>query len=73
MKIKKGTRLEVNHTRKGQFIGVADDDDFDTENTDFYPLRLVLTRVKGASVDWYPGELIPCRNSLCSIKIFKED
>ena len=69
MIIKKGTLLEVSHNRKGNFIGIADED-FDTEKTEFYPISLAQKRmVEGISNDWKKGETIPCRASLCKIKI----
>jgi len=55
MKIKKGDTVEVKHDRKGTFIAIAIRD-FDTETEQFYPL----------SVD---GEEVPCRNTLCSLKL----
>lgn len=41
MKIKAGTLLEVNHCRKGDFLGMASED-FDIEKTEFYPIRVAV-------------------------------
>jgi len=73
MKVKKGELLEINHTRKGVFKGIAMEN-FDTEKNEFYPIVLADDLVVGASMDWVKGEKIPCRVSLCSIKrITKRD
>lgn len=40
MIIKKGTKLRVEHQRKGQFYGEAYED-FDTEKDEWYPIRAV--------------------------------
>ena len=72
MEIKKGTLLEVNHSRKGKFVGVAEKD-FDTDKTEFYPIALAQEEiVDGIVNDWGMGSSIPCRNSLCKIKIKEE-
>jgi len=69
MKIKKGTLLEVNHSRRGQFIGIAEKD-FDTDETEFYPIVLAQEKtIEGSNGYWGEGSSIPCRNSLCEIKI----
>ncbi len=71
MIIKKGTILNVKHTRKGDFIGIAKRD-FDTETTEFYPIALAQHRpVRAMSImndDWIEGDDIPCRKSLCQIE-----
>lgn len=63
--ILKGAILNIHHTRKGFFQGVATRD-FDTEKETFWPVNLADGYVKGMSygVDWWPGESIPCRGSL---------
>lgn len=64
MLIKKDDLLEVFHTRKGKFVGVATRN-FDTEKA---TTEEVIT---GMANDWVEGEEIPCRASLCTIKKFK--
>jgi len=66
MKIKKGELLEINHTRKGVFKGVATED-FDTEKNEFYPIVLAEEIVYRLSTSWLKGEKIPCGKSFCSI------
>jgi len=58
MKIKRGTILNVNHFRKGNFEAIAIKD-FDTEEDEFYPVSST------------EGEEIACRKSLCEIEIIK--
>ena len=71
MFIKKGTILDVSHSRKGTFIGVATKD-FDTDKEEFYPIAVAQKdAVQGANTEWIEGEEVPCRNSLCKIKIIK--
>jgi len=60
MIIKKGTKLRVEHQRKGQFYGEAYED-FDTEKDEWYPIQ-AAEYVEGESSYWEPGEKIPCRN-----------
>ena len=69
MKIEKGTLLNINHSRKGKFKGIATED-FDAETAEFYPIALALGQyVRGIStfMEWVEGEEIPCRASLCTI------
>jgi len=69
MKIKKGTILEVNHSRTGLFYGMAMKD-FDTEKEEFYPIQVAQKKtVSGLNTEWKDGEEIPCRDILCKIKI----
>ena len=69
MKIKEGTLLEVNHSRKGKFVGVAEKD-FDTDKTEFYPIELAQEKIVNGLVNYYGmGSSIPCRNSLCEIEV----
>ena len=69
MKIKKGTLLKVNHSRKGKFVGIAEKD-FDTDKTEFYPIALAQEKiVDGVANYWGEGSSIPCRNGLCEIEI----
>jgi len=82
MIIKKGSLLEVNHNRKGKFKAIATED-FDTEKTTFYPVRLALVKEGGdpdaiihgvgISNKWVAGDEIPCRNSMCSIKVVSSE
>lgn len=66
MIIKAGTKLTVKDRRKGTFEGVAAKD-FDTEMTEFYPI-ITSEYVEGAANEWYPGDKIECRNTLCKIQ-----
>ena len=74
MKVNKGTLLDVNHSRKGKFVGIAIRN-FDTESETFYPIALAENKVIGAmssmNDDWVEGDEIPCRNSLCEISLHK--
>lgn len=65
MIIKAGTKLTVLHLRKGKFAGIATKD-FDTEKTEFYPIA-TIEYVKGMANEWYAGDEIECRNTLCEI------
>lgn len=66
MIIKAGTKLTVKHRRKGTFEGVAAKD-FDTEMSEFYPI-ITSEYVGGMANEWYPGDNIECRNTLCEIR-----
>ncbi len=68
--IKKGAMLEVRHSRKGKFIGIATED-FDPNEETFYPIAVTKGIVHGINTDWEAGENIPCRNSLCTIKVME--
>ena len=70
-KITKGTKLNVRHNRKGQFIAIATTD-FDIENDKWYPLKIApgTAPVYGAVNTWEEGEEIPCRASFCKIEPF---
>ena len=69
MIVKKGTVLTVTHQRKGKFIGIAQKD-FDSKKADFYPIALAQEKAVAGMVNvWEEGESIPCRNTLCSIKL----
>lgn len=70
MKIKSGTKVRVTHKRKGIFTGYAAED-FDTETTEFYPIKAVYF-VGGISSNWDEGEIIPCRNTLCKIEVLED-
>ncbi len=68
--IKKGTILKINHTRKGQFYGMAIRN-FNTKE-EFYPIKVIqLKSVQGMNTEWSVLDKIPCRKSLCTIKIIK--
>ena len=71
MKIKKGTKLIVQHSRHGKFYAKAIED-FDTEEKVFYPIELDQDILCGLSTDWVRGDSVPCRNSLCKLSIRKE-
>jgi hypothetical protein len=71
MIIKKGTLLDVSHERKGKFRGIATRD-FDAATEMFYPIALAEgQKVDGLNTVWNAGEDVPCRNSLCMIKVVK--
>lgn len=63
MEIKKDEKLLVNDSRKGIYIVIAKEN-FNTEETEWFPVILFSTEVKGLSKTWYKGEEIPCRKSL---------
>lgn len=66
MKIKKGTKLIVQHKRQGEFRGKAIKD-FDTDKEEFYPIELDQEILCGMSDDWLKGDIVPCRNTHCKI------
>lgn len=66
MIIKEGTKLTVRHRRHGTFEGIAIRD-FDTETEEFYPIA-TAEYVNGMISEWFPGEDVPCRNTLCEIE-----
>jgi len=68
MDIKKGTILEVNHSRSGKWIGIATED-FNTEKEEWYPIDLHQETVHGMARSWFKGDSMPCRASLCKVKI----
>lgn len=69
MLIKKGTKVKVEHARKGKFIAIAKKD-FNTDKEQFYPLVLVEGEtVEGRSDYWEQGEVIPCNSNLCTITL----
>jgi hypothetical protein len=71
MIIVKNTIVEVNHCRKGIFMAMAEQD-FNLED-EWYPLKIVQSEaIIGLRTVWKEGESIPCRNSLCKIKIIEE-
>ena len=72
MKIKKGAVLEVRDQRKGKYIAIATKA-FDSEVEEFYPLVLAQQEpVEGITQDWLPGESIPCRKGLCTLKVLPD-
>ena len=85
MKVKKNEILEVNHCRKGKFVGITLRA-FDTAKEEFYPIAVAqeepitgigggFTGMIGTTVSrtqWRTGEEIPCRNTLCTIKKVKK-
>ncbi|MCP6727382.1 MAG: hypothetical protein KJI69_05235 [Patescibacteria group bacterium] len=71
MKIKKGTILDVNHSRSGKWRGIATKD-FDTVKDEWYPLALYQeTTVHGLNTSWEVGEEMPARRSLCTVTKIK--
>lgn len=70
MKIEKGTKLKIDHCRKGKFNAVALRD-FDSTD-DWFPVAVAEDNsdvVRGAANDWVPGEEIPCRGSFCTFEV----
>lgn len=75
--IKKGTLLEINHTRKGKFVGIATED-FKLSD-EWYPVAAIANKdgapsaVRGLNPDnvWIAGDEIPCRGTFCKLKILK--
>jgi len=67
LKIKKGTKLLIVHSRKGKFKAIA----LKTFNTsdDSYPVAVLEGQVGGLSTSWVAGEQIPCGGSLCSLTL----
>lgn len=73
MFIKKGTIVEVNHSRSGRWVGIATKD-FDTEKDEWYPLSLAQEKpVNGISTiaKWVEGDEMPARRGLCTVTIKK--
>ena len=59
----------VKHARKGIFKAIARED-FDPSIADWYPLILAHKQeVSGRVRVWVEGDKLPCRASLCSIKL----
>ena len=71
MIIKKGTVLDVTHSRSGKWRGIAAKN-FDTIKDEWYPILLHQEDdVNGLNTDWEKGEEMPARKGLCKIKIVK--
>ena len=66
MKIAKDEIVEVLHSRKGRFTAIALED-FDTDESEWFPLAVAEGSVDGMSEDWVAGEKIPCRASMTDI------
>lgn len=69
MKIKKGTILEIEHRRKGTFTAMAKED-FDIEDEWYLVTVCQAKEIDGMNTTWELGEDIPCRASLCKIKVW---
>ena len=75
MEIKKNTLLNVNHCRKGKFMGIAMKD-FSIDD-DWYPIALAQedgvygTGNHRTGPKWIIGDEIPCRKSLCEIEVLE--
>jgi len=73
MKIQKGTKLLIKHTRKGTFMAIAASS-FDTDD-EWYNVKVAdgEDSILGLSAHkyWEAGEDIPCRASLCKIEVIK--
>ena len=72
MKINKRQLLGVDHARKGYFIARAIKD-FDTDESEFYPLVLVTMIVEGIISYWREGEKILCRGSFCKLVLLDDE
>ncbi len=70
MKIKKGQKIRVTHSRKGNFDAIAKSD-FDTEKDERYDVVVDEDRVVGIGTFWNRGEDISCRRRLCKIELRK--
>ena len=71
MIIKKGTVVEVSHSRSGNWRGIATKT-FDTVKDEWYSLALYQEDdVHGLSTSWEQGEEMPARRGLCTIKVVK--
>ena len=71
MKIKKGTVLDVNHSRSGMWRGIATED-FDTVKDEWYSIALYQeTEVHGLNTSWEVGEKMPARRGLCTVTKIK--
>ena len=66
MKIKKGENLIIKDYRKGTYEAAAFED-FDTEIDEWYKV-ITLQHVQGRTMDWEPGEEIPCRRGLAVVE-----
>ncbi len=68
MIIKEGNVLKIKHDRKGTIMVIAERD-FDPENEEFYPVK-AAEAVNGIHTvkKWLPGDHVPCKRSLCTIK-----
>jgi hypothetical protein len=71
MKIKKGTLVQVNHSRSGNWKALATKD-FDTKKDEWYPLQLVDEEVNGMSTSWIKGDEMPARRGHCTIEIVSD-
>jgi len=68
MKIKKGTLVNVKHSRSGNWKGIASED-FDTDE-EWYSINLAQKEnVHGLNTTWVEGERMPCRKGLCKIEV----
>ena len=65
MKIKKGEKLIIKHSRKGKFNAIACED-FDTKTAEFYPVIVEADYVEGMVNTWVNGEKIPCKAKFVS-------
>jgi hypothetical protein len=76
MKIAKGTKLKIEHSRKGSYFAVAIED-FDTQD-EWFPVAVAEQNGKpvhgmATGNKWEPGEIIPCRGSFVSnIEVVQE-
>lgn len=68
MKIKKGQKLRVLDSRKGNYDAIATAD-FDTEKDEWYSVKLDQERIDGLNTSWFKGESVPCRMGLSRIEL----
>jgi hypothetical protein len=72
MEIKKGTLLNVKHSRKGRFLGIARED-FDTDKEEWYPINVAGgNKANGVSEFWNAGDEIPCRKDFTKVEVISD-
>lgn len=69
MKILKGTKLKINHNRKGTFLAIAAND-FDTDD-EWYDVILNQDFLVGYNTDWIRGDSVPARKGMSEIIILE--
>lgn len=72
MKFKKGDRVIVRSSRRGNYNGIALKD-FDTVEDEWYPIALCDEVVEGLSTEWVEGEEMPCRRGLNLVRPWREE
>lgn len=65
MKIKKNQLLRIRQPRRYPKNGwVFAEEDFDTDEVEFYPVKNALRYVEGMANEWYYGDHLPSRNDI---------